>query len=92
MTIKPESRWVATLAQTFAIITSVVVATWLVRGSYEQVIAEQRAVRTEIDALKRTLEREVVTAAQAERYASDFRWENRDKGIFVPDVKFYLVK
>ena len=94
--VKPESRWSSTFAQTWAIISAIVVstaaATWFLSNAYQALIAEMKALRTEVAAVQSSvssLRGQVVTQTQAERYAAAFKWENRVMNIAVPDPKSF---
>lgn len=89
MTLKPETFWRSTLAQTFVGIVGVSSAAWYCRGLAEEARAELRSLRAEVVALRSDMDRKFVTQSQAERYAAAFRWENRGAGIVVPDVILY---
>jgi hypothetical protein len=89
MTLKPESFWRSTLAQTFVGIIGISSFAWWVRGVAEEARSEFRALHAEVSAVRAeiaAMDKKFVTQSQAERYAAEFRWENRGLGITVPDV------
>lgn len=89
MTLKPESFWRSTLAQTLMGACFLVTCAWYARGYAEELKSEIRGLRQDVSALHDSIDKNVVTHAQAERYAAAFRWENRGLGITVPDVSKY---
>lgn len=102
MTLRPETKWSATLVQTVAVVGTLVVAGWYVRGTYEAMIrgqadiqAQQVEIKTQLvgmqDAIN-ALDARYITLDQADRYASAFRWENRSLSISVPDPRNYTTK
>lgn len=87
--LRPESRWSATFVQTISVISAVALATWYVRGTYEDVMRSQNELKAQIAAIQQSLDTKYVTHDQADRYASAFRWENRNANITVPEPKLF---
>jgi len=90
MSLKPGSIWSSSLAQTAAGLAIVTVAGWQVRGYTEEMRGEIRALREDVAGLRESFDKQVITQAQAERYAAAFRWENRGTGVVVPDLRLFI--
>ncbi len=92
-TLKPESRWTASLAQTCAIIAAVAAAVWVMRGEFEAMrnahTQGQAEANKRLSSIETFIKSNAVTITHAERYAAAFRWENRGQGVIVPDIMLY---
>jgi len=81
MTLKPESFWRSTLAQTVAGITVIIGCTATVCAFLNRV--DTRLARMETHITK------AITITEAERYAAEFQWQNRASGLIVPNVNAF---
>lgn len=89
MSLKPESRWSATLIQTVSVLSAVAVAVWVLRGELEAMRSESSKINDRLVSIETFMKSEAVTQSQAERYAAAFRWENRSLDLTVPEPKRY---
>jgi heme-degrading monooxygenase HmoA len=94
--IHSETPVKSTVAKFIAVIAST--ASLAASGAWYlavQVSAYKEAldkVDARIAGIESFMRHEAVTQSQAERYASVFRWENRDMRIVVPDPELYRDK
>jgi hypothetical protein len=49
----------------------------------------QNELKAQVAAIQQSLDTKYVTHEQADRYASAFRWENRNANISVPEPKLF---
>jgi hypothetical protein len=75
--------------QTVSVITTVAIAVWYVRGTYEEVLAGQREIKRQLTEMRDDLDTRYVTQEQADRYAASYRWENRSLNLVVPEPKLF---
>jgi len=86
MSLKPESRWSATLIQLTTLVVVVFGGGWFTR----EVKADMDAVKAEISAINRKLDTQYVTWNQARLIAGDVRIMN--PGFSVPNLNDYREK
>lgn len=79
MTLKPETKTTVTLIQWVSVISFTVGASVWANTQFLELKEGQSRIETFI-------KHEAVTQRQATLYAAEFRWENRDIGIIVPEV------
>lgn len=87
--LNPETKLSLSLAQAWGIGSSVVIACVLASVFVVRKLDSLEQGQARIEAF---ITHEAVSRNDAERYASAFRWENRNLGITVPDPKTYFAQ
>jgi predicted cation transporter len=94
--IHAETPVKSTVAKTVALLASTASlaagGAWYLAVQVSAYKEELNKVNTRLVSIETFIRNEVVTQSQAERYASVFRWENRELGITVPEPSRYQDK
>lgn len=92
MTLKPESRWSATLIQLTTLVAVVFGGGWYARdmkGDMTEVKGEVAGLRHDLAAVQKKMDTQYITWPVAKLYASETRRANAALPLFLPDIEDY---